>query len=122
MKDIWKTFNEVNDFHLLNFCTMKYLALNEKPLCVTHCFSTVFFPRGKMKYKKTVILFKNLFKTFFVKKTIFNYLSFMLVIVFKERIQKVENFQVCSLCNRGEPPRSVLRLRFKNRESPGEYA
>ena len=54
---------------LLNFCTMKYLATNEKPLCITHCFPRQFSQEEKtIKYRKIVyFVLKNLFKTFFVK-------------------------------------------------------
>ena len=50
---------------------MSYLATNEKTLCITHClFSTVVFPRGKVKYKKQHNSFKKPVKNIFREKTV----------------------------------------------------
>ena len=62
--DIWRKFNEANDFHALcsfvhHVCTMKYLASNERVLHNTLFVFHGRFPKrrknNKNKVQKTVI-------------------------------------------------------------------
>ena len=74
---VWKMISGKNSIRwmtfmlyipLLNFCTMKYLATNEKPLCMT-LFSTAVFPRGKNNkiQKNSIFCFKKPVQNFFRK-------------------------------------------------------